>query len=55
MLEINGLTKKYKRGEQIVPAVCDLSMTVAVGPLASLPAAVKVSKRDAYTSMRETD
>ena len=31
MLEINGLTKKYKRGEQIVPAVCDLSMTVADG------------------------
>ena len=26
-----------------------------VGPLASLPAAWKVSKRDAYTSMRETD
>lgn len=32
-----------------------LIVGMAVGPLASLPAAVKVSKRDAYTSMRETD
>ncbi len=32
-----------------------LIIGMLVGPLASLPAAWRVSKRDAYTSMRETD
>lgn len=36
-------------------SLCTLFIGVSVGTVASLPAAYKVSKKDAYTSMRETD